>query len=671
MAVTFLAPTTALIAAAVVLPLLVAMYLLKLRRRPLRVSSILLWEKFGSDVQVNVPLARPRASWLLFLHVLIAGLLIAAVGRPVLPGVAGAAGRLIVVLDQSASMNARDGDRAGERVMRLEEAKERALRAVRQSAAASASIAVVTFAGSARVAREFSTDAALVERAIMDAGPTDQPGNLAAVSEVVRALLSSVPEGESGTAAGVEVLLFSDGVFADAGGDLPAAPMRLVRVGPTGGHENLGIVALAARRVESDMEAVELFVRVQNAAREPRVVPVSLALSGRVLETRTLTVPAAGVDGPGEASMTFACRPSGKELATVSLGVDAARDLLSADNAASLLLRGFRPPRAVWVNRGATASAGEQNESLSAGFLLRDVLEELRLGELRRVSLGEYEELVSTNQLRFFDAVIFEGVTPLASPTLPSLSIGAGLPECTLGTLTPGGPGKPVLTWTRSHPLLQFVILDGVVVSRSRAMREVRPPFAAIARGESGPLIVVRDTVDEPRRIVVTFDLSDSNWPLEPGFAIFLNAGLAWLTNTGTGDAAAGWSTTEPVLVEDAGARAFERVGRGADESPVRATPQTGRLSLGVLERAGVYVPADLAADAGAGPGRTPDPVAVNLLDGIESGIATSDSIVAGRRAVAGVTSTPAAMEVWWWFLLGALGLLVVEWMVFAKTARS
>ena len=60
--VTFLAPTSSLLAAAVVLPLLVAMYLLKLRRRPLRVSSVLLWEKFGSDLQVNVPLNETLAT---------------------------------------------------------------------------------------------------------------------------------------------------------------------------------------------------------------------------------------------------------------------------------------------------------------------------------------------------------------------------------------------------------------------------------------------------------------------------------------------------------------------------------------------------------------------------------------------------------------------------------
>ncbi|MFN9977703.1 MAG: VWA domain-containing protein, partial [Phycisphaerae bacterium] len=260
---TFLAPTSAILAAAVVLPLLVAMYLLKLRRRPLRVSSILLWEKFGSDIQVNVPLARPRASWLLLLHVLIAAALIAAVGRPAIPGAAGSGGKLIVVIDRSASMSALDSTRDEARITRLDEAKERAAAAIQQAAASSAVVAVVTFGSAAQVVREFSPDAAQAVRAVREIAPSDQPGNFAAAADVVRALVSSLGESESGP--GVDVVLFSDGVFeasadsTEAGG--PA--MRLVRVGapPANTKENLGVVSLAARRLESDLAAVEVFAR--------------------------------------------------------------------------------------------------------------------------------------------------------------------------------------------------------------------------------------------------------------------------------------------------------------------------------------------------------------------------------------------------------------------------
>lgn len=669
---TFLAPTSALLAAAVVLPLLVAMYLLKLRRRPLRVSSVLLWEKFGSDIQVNVPLARPRASWLLLLHVLIAASLLIAVGRPAIPGAAGSAGKLVIVIDRSASMSARDGVRDEARVSRLDEAKDRAIAAIQQAAASSASVAVVSFAASAQVVREFSSDSTQAVRAVREIAASDQPGNFAAAADVVRALVSSLGDTESGP--GVDVVLLSDGVFESESDpsetSIPA--MRLIRVGslPKAPRDNLGIVALAARRIESDLEAVEVFARLQNAASEPRVVPISFAVSGKVLETRTVTVPGATADAAGEFALTFACRPQGRQLATVSLAVDPARDLLASDNSASLLLRGFIPPRVLFVTRPSTATAARPDvdeNTLSARFLLDGVLSELRLGELKRVTLGEYDELAATGQLRFFDAIVFDGAKPSRTPPLPSLSINAGLPEFELLTQTPPGPGRPVLSWSRSHPLLEYITLDGIVVARSRPPRsnESVAGFSTLARGDTGPLILARDRVDEPRRVLLAFDLVDSNWPIEASFSIFVNASIAWLTSTRASDASISFATTQPITIAATDAT-FERVGRTPDEPPAQPVVSGPQASLGVLERAGVYLPAARSDGAAA-----PEPVPVNLLNPLESVVASSDRVVVGRRTVSATASVPAPLEVWWWFLLAGLAMLVAEWFIFARSARS
>ncbi|MFY7896637.1 MAG: BatA domain-containing protein, partial [Phycisphaerales bacterium] len=75
---TFLAPLPAIIAACICVPALLALYLLKLRRRPVRVGSVLFWPKASEDTQANVPLRMIRPSWLLLLHLLaLAALLIA------------------------------------------------------------------------------------------------------------------------------------------------------------------------------------------------------------------------------------------------------------------------------------------------------------------------------------------------------------------------------------------------------------------------------------------------------------------------------------------------------------------------------------------------------------------------------------------------------------------
>jgi len=81
---TLLAPADAIVAAAVGGLLLVLLYILRLRRRPLRVSSILHWPKAVVDAQANEPFQRLRPSWLMALQAAALALLSLAAGRPVL-----------------------------------------------------------------------------------------------------------------------------------------------------------------------------------------------------------------------------------------------------------------------------------------------------------------------------------------------------------------------------------------------------------------------------------------------------------------------------------------------------------------------------------------------------------------------------------------------------------
>src|SRR3954451_18620478 len=89
-------------------PVVIAMYLLKLRRTETVVPSTLLWRRLAADVEANAPWQRLRRSALLLLQLLLVVVLALLASRPFLERPAGLARDLVVIVDTSASMGATD-----------------------------------------------------------------------------------------------------------------------------------------------------------------------------------------------------------------------------------------------------------------------------------------------------------------------------------------------------------------------------------------------------------------------------------------------------------------------------------------------------------------------------------------------------------------------------------
>ena len=119
---TFVTLTTGLILGAVVLPLLLFLYFLRLRRQPLQISSTLLWSSAVEDLHANSPFQRLRPSTLFILQLLALLFVILAVMQPQIEGEKLRDGRHVMLIDRSASMNAEVIDGTS----RLEDAKDQA-----------------------------------------------------------------------------------------------------------------------------------------------------------------------------------------------------------------------------------------------------------------------------------------------------------------------------------------------------------------------------------------------------------------------------------------------------------------------------------------------------------------------------------------------------------------
>lgn len=700
---TFLAPATGLLGAAVALPLLILFYLLKLRRRPVRVSSTLLWERATHDLQVNAPLRWLRPSWLLLVQLLALLAFLGALARPALTGGGPGAARVLIVIDCSASMSATDG-REPEAThpgtpggwTRLDEAKKRAadlVQNLRRSGGSKRSEGmVVALAASARTVTPFTSSTPSLSDAIRSIDPTDQPGRLNALRRIVRSLGgSSVAEEEKPTERTL-VYLVSDGAFeADDPGGVTAiggvgVDFRLSRVGPDPsassamGHDNLGIVALSARRDYDDPASLRLFVRVQSALARPVETALELSFDGEAVETRPISLSgakiAAGVFDAGEAAATFELTRTTGGVATVSI---LRRDRLASDNRASLVLEAPHRPAVLVVGPG-----GPGDRRGVDPFLL-SVLQELDLSRLVVVDRSSYESMAAqpgggTARERdegpsWFDLIVFDQVRPGAPPTGPTLSFGAATPIPGL-SVTPIDPpeGAPLpaarfLAWHRTHPVMRDVGLDPVVVAPP--MRVAIPTGAdrstttVLAQGTDGPLLVL---VEEAgiRRIVVGFELARSNWGPDVSFPVFIANAVDYLTLRGQGAAGRAFRTIDAVTVSP-------RPGapRLAITGPVNETIERppgrddGPVSLGILDRAGLY------SVEGASPGD--ETVAVNLTDAFESRLATADwGPGAPGTAPDAPGSGPAGpREIWPWFVLAGLLLASVEWLLYAWRMRA
>ncbi|MEZ6234685.1 MAG: VWA domain-containing protein [Phycisphaerales bacterium] len=707
---TLLAPWTALAAGLVGGGLLLVMYMLRLRRRPVRVTTTMFWGDPPRDLEANVPLRMVRPAWTLLLQALAVAMLALALGRPATDASVGSADEVYILIDRSASMNALDG---GGGRSRLDAAREGALEVVSGvGGLGGARALVVAFASRAEAVTSMTSDRGALAAAIAGIEPTDEAGDLGAALDLVGALIAS-RAGERDAPAAARVVVLSDGSFErGAARSLAGAAIEfrtMGSIGPSGGvgvqpgvsegqgaepdrgaardggRDNIAIAALAAQRDVADPARVRVFVRLISVRSVETPVTVTLRLDGAELARRAVVLPAmasapsSGAGGGDEASESRpAERSISLEFTQIAGGVLTAsidrEDLLAADNRAAVVVPAVQRPRIVLV------SPGEPD------MFLVDVLEALPPAWLRSISAAQYESPLGAELGEQADLVVFDRVRPGVLPRCASISFGAGVPVAGLdgepedarpptaaaGTSS-GDP--PVLIsasqWDRNHPALANVTLDSLRVSRAIPLRvgadEVavdgepssaqavpdRTPVRVLAWGLDGPLIVeARDA--GVRRIVVGFALRDSNWPLTVGFPIFLSAAIDDLVFAGSPGRGVAYDAGSLIAPPDLAGQALEV--RDADGRVVARG-----LGSGVVPRAGLYTL------AGGGAER---PLAVNVAGSHESRVLVEPRLRIAGAELAGATGAAHPTELWFWFVLGAGALLLVEWVVYLLVAR-
>src|SRR5689334_5676455 len=179
--------------------LIILMYILKLRRKDVVVSSTYLWRQVIRDVQANAPFQKLRKNLLMFLQLAAVALLVFSLARPIWRG-HGIGGRsVVIVVDTSASMMATDVGHS-----RLDEAKSEANRIVGEMKAED-EMMVLSAAAKPEAATGFTADRGELGRAIGGLRPHETITNMRDAVNLAAALISARQASE--------IDIVSDGAF--------------------------------------------------------------------------------------------------------------------------------------------------------------------------------------------------------------------------------------------------------------------------------------------------------------------------------------------------------------------------------------------------------------------------------------------------------------------------
>lgn len=208
----------------ITIPLLILLYILKRKYREEVISSTLLWSEVYKNTRANTPWEKFRKNIMLLLQILIFLALILSLMKPFLNFGGKSYKNLIIVIDNTASMNIQYGNST-----RLEEAK-RLSKELINSTKEETNTFIITFDNSPKLLQKEETNKEKITKAIESIEKTYYQGNISDSINFIKAIGQSIEED-------YEVILFSDKEISL--GDLNGTVVSLGNTGLNGSIDNI------------------------------------------------------------------------------------------------------------------------------------------------------------------------------------------------------------------------------------------------------------------------------------------------------------------------------------------------------------------------------------------------------------------------------------------------
>ena len=614
----FLTPLA--LALGITLPVVVVFYLLKVRRRDEEVSSTFLWNDLIRDLAAHEPLQRLKWNLLLILQLIGLALITFAVARPFSQQVGEKPVQAILLLDGSASMQARDVQPS--RFAKAVDAARSTLNNLPDNSQATA----ILVAAHPQVLVAATSDRQQVDHALASAQPSGAEGDMREALLLARSL--------GGDPSSRRIYLFTDGAFT-LPPDLPddLGSVQVVNVGQDTG--NVGITTISSRPDPQDNRRQQIFARVQNFSDAGTHAVVSISVDGQNLENRDVDL-----DANGKSDQIFDQLPAGGQYASVTVTTPGGQgDGLSLDDSAFAVLTQRKTAQVLLV------SSGNQ--------FLEKVLTLLPNVDLYRIASSRYLAVEADR----FDIIVFDGYLP---PLLPRGNLLVVNPPDRGAYPATGALTRPKVTsWDREDPILSFVDLQDLNIARASKLDTPRWAKALITAGDGSPLMLAGQ--DGDRRVtILPFDLQQSNLWTMSAFPILMSNIVNYLSppgvvqtpavQTGSPESLAPLPQVQSVRVTDPTNQVAEfRTGQGPISYAATDVPGLYRVQQ-IVQGGQQTVDDDLFAANLANPDASDIRPRLTGLDNpgpVEAGIATLQREFWGILAA---LVLPLLLFEWFWF---------------------
>ncbi len=705
-----LASPLALIWLAVLIPV-VGVYILKVRLRRVPVSTLVFWRQIYNENQPRSIWQRLRHWVSLLAQIALILLLVAALTDPFFAWETRELRRIVLIMDNSASMNATDVSPS-----RLSDVKDEALRVIGGMRFRD-ELAIVSAGGAPRVVCGFSSHGRTLAQAVEDVVATDNPTRVAEAVELAHRLL-----GERHDEHHREVVVLTDvanptglvpvarGTLhysAENGDEVVQRPMNH-RGKPGGGATNIvvrrfgtnagnvGITQFQVRRSLIDPLGYEILAEVTNASDDPVECRLEIDLNEDVVDVVPLKLT------PGQRwSQSF--EKTSANGGQLMAKIDRA-DVLAADNHAWAVLPKREMMPVTLVSEGS--------------LFLQKVFESNPLVTLNQIAPPGRKPALGaglptppkplTEGLPNREADKLETFGPEAdgvrrpAPSAPTgitvlhrhvpevLPAGAVLvidprEGCDLWQLGDVLQNPIVHQQDKDSPLLGHVRLDNVVMPEARQLKFTSDEgVKVLARSLAGDPLLVAIERPGQKVLLLTVNLDEGDLPLRTAFPILMTNALNWFTEN-RGDLRESLPTG--AVTEVSGellVASGELEGRPLSGISTRNSPLTTRhsfqlvapdgsryamqtpserLSLGPLDQCGVWrvVSADATNEEA-----TLLELACNLADRNESDVRVpkADETVAKTVVSASLLGN---RPVWFWLIAFAWFLMAAEWWAYQR----